>query len=243
MVGDMPPGQVNATRLTETSGNVLSDAIAAVLARLPDVSTLPDASPPPEPSDYDRFVRRLGPRLRDATLENFEARDATAEAGLVELRKYAENLAANVKAGRGILLLGPSGTGKDHLLVSLGKLAAKLNFPVQRISGPDLFASMRDALAVGEERQRIELLQLVPVLILSDPLPPVGQLTPYQATVLYEIVDYRWQHSKPTWCSLNVTNKQEADDRLGSPIVDRLQADAVVIRCCWPSWRRPAIVV
>jgi len=221
----------------------IGEIVAAVLARLPPMDVVKNLGPPPELSDYERFVRSLGPRHRSATLENFRTQDAAAQRAIEALRQYADRLAENLAAGRGLLLLGPSGTGKDHLLVALGKEAAKLGKPVHRISGPELFAFMRDAMHGGEEQQRLEVLQHVALLILSDPVPPLGGLTPYQASVLYGIVDFRWQQRKPTWCSLNVASSLEADERLGAAIVDRLQADAVVIRCCWPSWRRPAIVV
>lgn len=216
--------------------------VREVCARLP----LPDPSrrwePTRGPTPLERLWASLGPRHRDATLDNFRPPNREAEKALEALRAYAERLEDNLAHGVGILLYGPSGTGKDHLLAALAKLAAAGGTWAKRITGPELFRLMRDAMADGEESARLDRLKYPPVLILSDPLPPVGVLTPYQAAVLYELVDHRWQNRLPVWCSLNVASSQEADERLGAAIVDRLQDGALVIRCGWPSYRRPRVV-
>lgn len=192
------------------------------------------------PTPLDRFLQSLGPRHRDATLENFHPPNEAAMRAISRLRRYEAHIRERVRQGTGLLIYGSSGTGKDHLLVAMAKSAIRAGHIAKRICGPELFRVMRDAMTSGEESRRLEGLKYPSLLIISDPLPPVGALTPYQASVLYEILDHRWQNRKATWCSINVSGSDEADQRLGAAIVDRLQDGAIVIKCDWPSYRKAA---
>ena len=219
------------------------DVVREIVGRLPPPDPAHGGQPPREPRPLERFLAELGPRHAEATLENFHPPSKQAEKAREAIRVYAANLDQHVRAGEGILMYGPSGTGKDHLLVALSKLAIGSGYRLRRISGPELFRMMRDAMADGEESQRLDSLKFWPILVLSDPLPPVGTLTPYQASVLYELVDWRWSHRRPIWTSLNVASSQEADQRLGAAIVDRLQDRALVIACDWASHRKAKTVI
>jgi DNA replication protein DnaC len=76
------------------------------------------------------------------------------------------------------------------------------------------------------------------VLYLSDPLPPFGNLTAHQATMLFRILDARYSRSKPTWVSVNVVSGLELDERIGAQNGDRLRDNAICILCDWPSYRK-----
>ena len=75
------------------------------------------------------------------------------------------------------------------------------------------------------------------MLVLSDPVPPKGELSDYSESILYRIVDARYITMKPTWTTMNVASGEEADRRLGAPIVDRLRHGALCLSCDWPSFR------
>lgn len=219
------------------------DVVREVVEHLPPPDRMPSWEPPRAPGPLERFLAQLGPRHRDATLENFDPPNDWAMLALKAIREYAANLRERIDQGQGVVLYGPAGTGKDHLLIALGKLAAASGLGVKRVCGPELFRLMRDAMAAGEESAKIDSLKYWPVLILSDPLPPIGVLTPYQASILYELVDWRWTRGLVTWASLNVASSQEADERLGAAIVDRLQDGAWVIACRWSSHRKANRVI
>jgi DNA replication protein DnaC len=54
---------------------------------------------------------------------------------------------------------------------------------------------------------------------------------------LLEIIDRRYSHLLPTWMTINVANRKEAETRMGAPTVDRLAHDALTVVCDWPSFR------
>jgi len=217
--------------------------IHAVVAKLPEA---PPGDPPPPPrrrSPEESFMAKLGTRHHGATLDNFIASTPEAKAALATLRQYADDLASRITHGQNILITGPAGTGKDHLLIGLAKIAARRGHTVSLTTGPILYRTMRDAMHAHTETDLIDALIAPDILILSDPLPPIGALTAHQAAILYDIVDTRWQQRRPIWASLNVANQHEANTRLGAPIVDRLHDGALVIRATWPSHRKPQTII
>lgn len=221
------------------------------------------ATPPPEIAQYRRrceaeaaareaarlcaerrervaaLLAAAGPRYRQATLDNFVVEHAEQRAVLEALRQYAQRGREHVLQGRGIVLFGPPGTGKDHLLVALGRMAAGGGFTVRWVNGLELFRQLREAISDDlRESQVIRRYTRADVLILSDPVPPSGRLSDYQATMLYHLVDERYRSMRPTWVSLNVASGTEADERLGAATVDRLRHAALCLFCRWPSYRR-----
>ena len=153
--------------------------------------------------------------------------------------------ACDVTAGGGIVLFGPCGTGKDHLLVAAAReVIAKHSARVEWRNGMDLFGDFRDLIANhGTEREFLTSLVHPDVLVISDPLPPAGSLTEFQSSLLLRILDRRYRQLKPTWISVNVANGQEADARMGAACWDRIKEGALAAYCSWPSWRRPRQVI
>ena len=186
------------------------------------------------------FQEAIGKRYADCTLDNFEATCPAQEQVLAKLRDYVSDIRANVDRCRGLVLFGPAGTGKDHLLVGAAKEAISAGVYVEWKNGRDLCGQFRDAIkgeSIRSEGGLLRDLEAPDVLILSDPVPPTGRLTEYQGDVMFRLVDARYRELKPTWATLNVAGGSEADDRLGSQIVDRLKHDALALFCDWPSYR------
>lgn len=208
--------------------------------------------PPRDTTDGDRdkrrdrfgeFLRTVGPRLERATLDNYACRLPGQRAVLQALREYAGEIHSEIGAGNGIVLFGPSGTGKDHLLVALAKLAIKEGFSIDFRYGPDLYGEIRDRIERHDlEGPWVDRLALADVLLLSDPVPTRGDLTPHQASMLQRVLDRRYRKMRPTWVTLNVQSGREADERIGAAIVDRLKHGAVVAYCDWPSFRTPRFI-
>lgn len=185
------------------------------------------------------FLAAVGARYRDATLDSFIVEHEAQRPVVEAIRAYARRGRDNIREGRGIVLFGPPGTGKDHLLVALGRLAAGSGFTIRWVNGAELFRELRDAISEDAKESRVLGRYARPhVLILSDPVPPGGRLSEYQSTMLYQLVDERYRALLPTWVSINVANGEEAGERLGAATVDRLRHGSLCLFCDWPSYRR-----
>jgi DNA replication protein DnaC len=193
---------------------------------------------------WNALTGPMGTRYKDCRLDNFAIDDKSPHAAvqrtvLTELQSYAENIIERVGDGQGLLPYGPSGTGKDHLLVGLSRVAIANEISIKWINGSTLYRSMREGM--GEDEEELVNRYIYPaVLYLSDPIPPVGSLTPFQASTLFAIIDGRYRDKKATWATMNVAGGAEATQRLGAAIADRLRDGAVSLNCAWPSFRKGA---
>jgi DNA replication protein DnaC len=189
-----------------------------------------------------RLDHQLGSRYVGATLESYVTTCDAQRVVLSALRDYADNMLAYGREGRGIVLYGSCGTGKDHLAGSLARIAiSRYRVSLEWIRGVDLYARFRDAIRNdASENEIIAPLVKVAVLAISDPLPPVGALTEFQAAALLRIVDERYRRLRPIWTTINVASGEEADRRLGAQVADRLRDGALTLFCDWPSYRKAA---
>lgn len=147
------------------------------------------------------------------------------------------------RAGReGLVCFGPVGTGKDHLAFAAVRQAMiEHGATATWRNGRDLFGEVRDR--IGEDRPErgiVTALETPDVLIISDPLPPIGDLSPHQADMLYRIVENRYAAGRITVVTLNVSDDDEADRRLGVATWDRLCHGAWKIAFKWASYRKPS---
>lgn len=185
-------------------------------------------------------------RYRGCTLESFETSDAKQVAAVEALREYLAGIDLDRSLPPGLLLYGPCGTGKDHLAIAVCLEAmSKHGLSCGRINGSEWFGDLRDQMDNGgkSEASIIARLAKPSFLLVSDPLPPFGALTQFQATMLYRLVEKRYYLGKPTILTVNVKDGKEAEDRMGAPTWDRLKDGVWVIACNWPSHRKPARVV
>lgn len=193
-------------------------------------------------AELAKFLGRVGQRYAECELTSFEVTHPNKQTlVLSQVNDYARHLQARLSAGEGLLLYGATGTGKDHLLISVGRHAIMLGWKIYWCNGADLFGAMRDRIGTSEpEHAVLRRYTTPPILYISDLCPTSGHLKEYQADTLYRIIDRRNRDMRPTWVSLNVASAKEADERIGAPIVDRLKHDALVLYCDWPSYRTPS---
>ena len=182
--------------------------------------------------------------LADATLDNYRCTLPGQSRVVGAVQDYADNMLAEVAAGAGVVLFGPTGGGKDHLLTALGKIAiGKYGLSVLWADGMELFGEVRDRIANNEaEKGWVRELIKPEILYLSDPTPPKGELSTHQSAMLGRVLDRRNRDKRPTWVSMNVRHSSEADAIMGAKLVDRLKDGVVAAFCDWASNRKSRLV-
>jgi len=191
---------------------------------------------------WHALIEERGKRYETCRLENYEVTCPEQQRVLDAVAQYGDAIRERVNSGDGLLLIGPSGTGKDHLLIGLARRAIGADLKVRWTSGPKLFARVRQAIDRDSEGPEgvLRPVETAQILILSDLMPPTGRLTDYQVENVYRLVDERYNRLLPIWLAANARDRAELESGLGVPIVDRLVHGATVLACDWPSYRKRA---
>ena len=234
---------------SQTDSTEKHPSLADVLSELK--SKLPDPSHPDIVEQRERFnaagelSRKVGHRLAYCSFKSYQVTEETASNRPSQrdvwnqIESFAWDLPTRTKTGGGLVLFGRPGCGKDHLAVAAGYVGIlQHGYSVQWIHGLELFELARRLIRVdGDESGFVREYVKPKILIVSDPIPPKGDASQYNADVLMRIVDRRYRESKATWFTLNVLDGEEAERRLASPIVDRVRHGSLCLECNWPSYR------
>jgi DNA replication protein DnaC len=154
------------------------------------------------------------------------------------LMRLRDDLAEHVRIGGGLVLYGPTGTGKDHLAVAMLWEAVQLGFWVNRVNGGDFYdecsASWR---ADSSEHEVIRRYASPAVLLVSDPaLPEHGdERNRYR---LYKLLEWRSRELRSTLLTVNVEEETEVEQLLGPQMDSRSSHDTLRLKCFWPDYRR-----
>ncbi len=178
-----------------------------------------------EASTKRRMTMAKFPAIK--TLDSF---DWTFQKGLnVQLVKDLTNLHF-IDQGRNVLLLGRPGTGKTHISVSYGVLAAQRGYSVRFYKASVLLADLYATLADGTTDRLVRKLARLDLLIIDD-LRHVP-VRPEYATLLFDLVEARHLR-RSTVVSSNLSvkawGKLLGNPALTASMVDRLMEQAHVI--------------
>tara|TARA_R100001594_G_scaffold131050_1_gene170443 strand:- start:1963 stop:2658 length:696 start_codon:yes stop_codon:yes gene_type:complete len=198
---------------------------------------------------YRYLARDLGDRYADCTFEDFElyAKTSSKTGGKVNqqevldgVKAYCEDIESLLKEhASGLVLFGPPGTGKDHLMTAaLYWATLKHGYRCVWRDGSVLAQQIRAMIGGNEsESQFIDRLVDPQILALSDPVPPKGEAREFYVDVLQRVVDRRYRRHRSTWATINAAGK-EAEQRLSPALVDRLRHNATTFNCNWPTYRK-----
>jgi DNA replication protein DnaC len=162
--------------------------------------------------------------------KTFDTFSWTFQPGLnVQLVKDLMNLHF-IQQGRPVLLFGRPGTGKTHLCIAYGHLAALSGYSVQYFRATKLLADLYASLADSSTDKLVARLARVELLIIDDlrHLPP----RPEYASLLCEVVEARHQQ-RATMVSSNLSVEEWGialgNQKLTASLVDRLMERAHII--------------
>jgi len=187
------------------------------------------------------LCRSLGRRYAQCTLSTYEIYDPKQKAVIDRLRYFAEEMPEFLETSGGLLLFGNPGTGKDHLIAALLKLAiAKHGLTVAWWDAGALFDELYFAIKADDEaplKSTLKMLRRPHVLAISDPQPPQGSLSDAQLRRLRDLIDWRYRAGLSTWLTTNLDNREHAEKLLTAPVMQRVKEASGVILCDWPSYR------
>jgi DNA replication protein DnaC len=162
---------------------------------------------------------KFGRRFVDSDFSTFEAANDGDKKALNKAMEYVERFN---DSSRGLLFLGPCGTGKTHLAVAITKALIQKAVEVAFVTVAELLSSLRatyDDTSRISEQNILDHMGKVPMLVLDD--LGAEKVTDWTKDRLYLIVDRRYREARPIIVTTNCDVK-ELEDHVGMRVFSRL---------------------
>ncbi len=187
---------------------------------------------------YRGIVYGLPPRFKDSTFENFIVDEPKQQVIVDILKNYA--LAFSDKSPS-LILVGNPGTGKGHLVCSLGKAQNNNQFYMRFVQSYEMLKNIKSTWKPDSEDDEDEVLgmyQGAPLLCIDD--VGIGFASTADKILFYEVIDYRYNRFLPTIITANCSLKS-LEEIVGENVIDRLlDNNGKILTFSWSSHRRQA---
>lgn len=173
-------------------------------------------------------AKHIPARYQDATVQVPELADWVR--ALIEVVRAEGRTIPRIVTGPSVLLVGATGTGKTF--AAYGAIRALsvsgAGCAWQAMTAADLYARLRPRHRVDSEEE-FDLVARAGLLMVDD--LGAAKQTEWTEEVNYRLINYRYEHNKPTLITSNVPPAQLAD-RLGERVASRLEemAQRIVLR-------------
>jgi DNA replication protein DnaC len=218
--------------------------IAGFVGKPQTVRQYAEAEEPEHDSPTVYIDQQIGKRYVRCRLDTFrcDGENAAAKQKAVDqCREYVNQFADHYEAGRSLVVIGPKGTGKDHLVSAVVReIARRLGKPGAVIfrDGLTLYSEFKSAFDQVGSQDAIVAKYVAPKLFaVSDPVPPSGPLSNYDQQIILRIIDGRYRECRPIAVTVNCATRAEMATRMGAQATDRLFDCAIVVPCNWPTFR------
>jgi len=164
----------------------------------------------------ERFnASRIPARYSHCQLAYFTPESDSQRAALQRVHRHIE---AYRPKGRGLLLHGPVGTGKTHLLVAiLRALTLERGFPARFVEFTHMLGDIKEGFNQGRnEAEVLGPVSRVPVLGVDE--LGKGLTTDWQISVLDEVISRRYNNGLTTYFTTNLPAAERHDAGLREPV-------------------------
>ena len=181
-------------------------------------------------------------RYLKCSFSNFNVSNDRQRLALAKIRKFAEHLETHIDNGVNVILYGPCGTGKDHLMTALMGTVVWKFARMRRIYFYD--GAILAARAKADRGKTVsgyyseDSVREPRVLAISDPVLPGETAKYYQRERLNQLIDEQYRARHPVWITINSSTREEFNEMITPRIADRLRHNAFTLHTDWESFRQ-----
>lgn len=178
----------------------------------------------------------MAPRFREKSFETYLINSEINRIYQKEALRVSKTFAENLR-GMGLLFLGESGNGKNHLAAAIINQIIQDGKTALMLKAIKLFRAVKeswDKKSSTKESQIIDSCVTPDLLVIDEIGVQVGSDT--EMRIISEIIDDRYENYKPSILIGNVT-VDELNDLIGTRAVDRFKEGGRVVVFNWESYR------
>lgn len=183
---------------------------------------------------------RLPYEFKDKTIKEYDPKDNESQKeAKKQIAAYVNGFEPHYRMGEGLVITGPTGTGKTHLVVGMAKGLIQLHLHIVHFVDVGVWASdfVYGSRSFDEKKKTIESMKFADVLVLDDlgaemELKNRANVTGSLQTVLL----YRYNEAKPTIITTNIKS-DDLKTHLGQRVWSRLEGKCQFIPVVGPDQR------
>lgn len=174
-----------------------------------------------------REASNLGKRFLDRTFASFDAKRNKTAFDKASAYANSNNLFDDPK--NSLLFVGGTGTGKTHLAAAIANLLVERGIQTRFATFQSHLDEIKKEFDQSGQRHYLDDIKGTPVLVIDD----LGKemKTDWTQSILYDLINYRYEHILPTIITTNLSANGIAT-HVGGAVWSRLQemCDSVVMQ-------------